>query len=322
MPTLAQRTARAAQNTLNNARQLTQSFDNYQALAGDANRENLVIDYRRGDVVWTTNQYDNSEGSEAIQSLPYIHLIEYEQQWAQTLAQITEFFKRAFTGEGTGGSNSLDAYSGMYFGTETKNQYILPFFSEHHHKISQSWNMRKGVADKVKATSWLEIASKHSFPGTGIVYPKSYEGGVEETVVINFELYNTLSRDADGRDVETNWKFINQLIFRNLHAQDNFITQTPPCLYEALIPGIKYIPVCVVSGLEITNIGSLNPVKSLGFSWGQNQDWLIPDGWRVSISLQEIIKESRNTFVRGIQSSDGGVGLNGISSRIKAIRTT
>jgi len=134
------------------------------------------------------------------------------------------------------------------------------------------------------------------------LYPKSYAGATEYAYEVAFHLINTTggSEDITKKNIEKNKQFLEAFIKQNLHVQQNTLTITPPCLYEAYVPGVRWSPVCVVSNLSVTNKGTLNRMPEFG-------NYIIPDAWEVRIQFRELINESRDIYgeaIRGAESID------------------
>lgn len=261
------------------------------------------LDYRDMDIIWTPAHYTPGVASS---TLPFIYLIEYEQNRNQTVNQIKEVFSRI-----AGGDDILDPYNGLYSGMPTGNQYVLPYFSEDHHSISQTWGDADGLLNLFKdAVAAAKALGKLFSPNTTITMPKSWTGKGDGSVTTQFTLFNTCHLDLDP--IKRNKRFIDVLIYRNLHAQSTALTSYPPSLYEVFIPGVKYIPVGVITALEVKNLGTLTKYDKYG---------IIPDAWSVSITISELIPESRNLYHEVVKSGGASTigGSRVITSSINAI---
>lgn len=69
-----------------------------------------------------------------------------------------------------------------------------------------------------------------------------------DKVTVNFTLYNTTRMNA----WKDNYKFLYLFTLRNLPFRIDSTTFIPPLLYDVVIPGVKRLPVCYVSNLDIT----------------------------------------------------------------------
>jgi len=250
----------------------------------------MNIDYRNKDIIWTASDYDiEIAGKE----FPYIELIEYSQDASQIKQQVNFWTRRlADAANGIAGN----PYAGLYMGDTTGNEYILPFFTETNHQIGQNWQENQApLGDTAKRmTNAAEAVGKALFPAAGIIYPKSYAGANEYVYDITFYLINTISDVG----IKKNKDFLETFIAQNLHVQENSLAITPPCLYTAFIPGIRWSPVCVVSNLSISNKGTLNRNEITGH--------IVPDAWEVRIQIRELINESRSIYQAGLAGTNSG----------------
>lgn len=69
-----------------------------------------------------------------------------------------------------------------------------------------------------------------------------------DNVTVSFTLYNTTRMNA----WKDNYKFLYLFALRNLPFRIDSTTFIPPLLYDVVIPGVKRLPVCYVSSLDIT----------------------------------------------------------------------
>ena len=258
----------------------------------------MQVDYRNKDIIWTASDYDTSI---AMTEFPYIELIEYKQSASQIRSQY-EYWERRVKNAISGGGNP---YSKLYIGDVTTNEYILPFFTETHHQIGQNWQENQApLGDTIKRlTNAAEAVGKALYPAAGIMYPKSYAGANEYLYDITFYLINTISDEGTRRNKE----FLETFIAQNLHVQENSLAITPPSLYTAFVPGVRWSPVCVVSNLSISNKGTLN----------RNADGhIVPDAWEVRIQLRELINESRMIYQSGMLSKGGNTPREGGTGQV------
>ena len=249
------------------------------------------FDFRGGNdsIIWTTSDYNNEEmGGE----LPYIELTEYVQSASQIKQQINYWAQRG--GELCGGGG-VDSYKGLYIGNKTENTYTLPYFTELHHQIGQNWQENQGaLGDMIKniADKAVNVAKAFS-PAAGILQPKSYAGTNEYFYDIQFHLINTVSDEG----IKKNKTFLETFIKQNLHVQHNPVAITPPCLYTAWVPGVRWSPVCIVSNLSVSNKGTLNVIDG----------YIIPDAWEIRIQFRELINESRAMYNDAIHGPDSEI---------------
>lgn len=253
---------------------------------------------------------------EAEKLIPYVELNEFVQTNSAVLGGIQNFYRLSelvaateniFTGGVSTGLGNIEVYKGLYKGERTPNSYYLPYLTEQHHNIGQNWQETQGPLPlSQQIQSFMVDAAKIRNPSAGIVYPKAYAGTSETGFTISFVLVNTFMGN-DGKTAQRvgqNYNFIRTFISQNLHVQDNVLTITPPCLYQALIPGVRYSPVCVVQSLEILNKGNITPGSAMGLE-GTLAEKNIPDAWEVTIQFKDLINESRAIYNEAIRATLG-----------------
>lgn len=113
----------------------------------------------------------------------------------------------------------------------------------------------KGILDKVSGTLTLvdnviaNLSGEASALDTVSEVAKTFKYDTTgDSVTVNFTLYNTTRMNA----WKDNYKFLYLFTLRNLPFRIDSTTFIPPLLYDVVIPGIKRLPVCYVSNLDIT----------------------------------------------------------------------
>jgi hypothetical protein len=86
------------------------------------------------------------------------------------------------------------------------------------------------------------------------------------------------------------------LIYQNRPNRKSRDLIDPPCLYEVMIPGVKFMPYAYISGLSVQFMGSrrsyyLNVPSLKGTSKILT---IVPDAYMVNITLQGLVAESQN----------------------------
>ena len=112
--------------------------------------------------------------------------------------------------------------------------------------------------------------------------------------MIEFPLYNTM----DIGDTIKNYEFISLFGMQNLKIRTSFLTYIPPKIYsvESTGRGGVYMPAAYVSSYDVRSIGATREIQIGG------NTHLIPEAYKVSITLTELIQESANIM----QGSLGG----------------
>ena len=106
-------------------------------------------------------------------------------------------------------------------------------------------------------------------------------------------------------DIVNNWQFIYLLLYNNKPERVNRNLIEPPPIYEATIPGVKYMPFSYIQNLSITYKGARRTMKiqvpvaisnnTLGPT-NTNVDFetIIPEAYDVSITLAGLVTDSKN----------------------------
>ena len=158
------------------------------------------------------------------------------------------------------------------------------------------FSMLMGAYNVADAASTMGLAV-----GGGLVAseePQSFTGTGSDSIECSFYLYNTQKLT----DIRRNWEFCFLFTYQNLANRKGINLLDPPCLYRALIPGYKQLPICWVSGLSIVNVGATklidittgNPVNS-NIEAGANIK-MIPEAYKITFTLESALKNARNIF--------------------------
>jgi hypothetical protein len=255
-------------------------------------------DFRKqgaGSICWTNTPYT----PEALREIPYIEMVGYQQDASAAMTSIERWYGRALDTLNGKGPILDNPYLGLYSGKKT-NTYVLPFLNEYHHNITQNWAPNDGpLGDTVKGLyDMIEAAGKAFLPAAGIIYPKSYGGSVPANYTFTFNLINT--NTGGGQDTRIhilhNEAFLRQFIEDNLHNMNGSLSVTPPLIYEILIPGVRWSPAAVVSGLTVNNKGTMN--LNIGHRYSSiAENYIFPDAWEVTVSITELINESKDIYI-------------------------
>jgi len=219
----------------------------------------------------------------------------------------------------------LEPYRDLYITDVTGWKYKLPYFDNNQANQGNSFSENGkvgglgelfGIAPAVAefGTAAAEIVSSINSP-TEITYierTKFYNYPTEgEDINIEFPLINTGEVTYD--DVVRNWQFLFLLVYQNRPAKTSRNTVDQPVIYQAEIPGIKFFPFCYMTSINIEFVGSRREM-SLSIPSGitsntsngtagdtvsnqvqfSNVNAIIPDAYRVRLSLKSMTANSRN----------------------------
>ena len=127
----------------------------------------------------------------------------------------------------------------------------------------------------------------------------------EEGDVINivFYLSNTIGVYAGTgvHPIQRNWDFLYKLTFQNLPNRRSINLLDPPCVYDVEVPGFKKFPIAVIDSLKITNEGTTRMVNITNgqieeANSGSGQVKLVPEAYKVSISIRSLLMNTQNLF--------------------------
>jgi hypothetical protein len=207
-------------------------------------------------------------------------------------------------------SDVLAPYEGLYITEDTKFVYKMPYFSDAAHAVLNAFgnedkvltstgigSLASGALNQAeKIIGGLSLAINPMEPGIYIEKPQFYQFAASgEKLRFTFPLINT--GWATFEDVQRNWQLIYMLVYQNRPNRKSRDLIEPPCLYEVMIPGIKYMPYAYVSTLSVNFMGSRRsyyvnvPSANGGTSRIQT---IIPDAYMVTVELTSLIAESRN----------------------------
>jgi len=201
-----------------------------------------------------------------------------------------------------GGSNSvLDPYNGLYIIEPTGWQYNLPYFTNTNNELGNQFGTDMGVVGKmfgindavqgfgdlVESAAGLANLTQ---PGTYIEKAQFYQFQPQgDTINLTFPLFNTMTYN----DVIRNWQLIYLLIYQNRPNRRTRDLIDPAPLYEVSIPGVKYTPYAYISNLSVEFMGARRTMTLSINNVGDIQT-IIPDAYRVSITLQSLVMETKN----------------------------
>jgi hypothetical protein len=258
--------------------------------------------------------------SGSTEEVPNVLVTEYELSWGQTVTNI----QRSMQLIAEEGGKRTDPYYAMYSGKQTGFKYVFPHLikdGQSLRKVSHNWSHKAdttmsgvtqllgGLADGAAGilanagTQFIpgiggmirgaqdallgpQIAT-NVLPGVGAEEVRKYSGTTPLNFTIKFPLYNTI----DTASAYKNYSLVTLLTFQNLKTRTSFMSYIPPKLYrvENTYKGGVFIPVSFISNLDIKSIGTTRVLKEYG-------DVLIPEGYDIEITFQELISQSSNIF--------------------------
>ena len=242
-----------------------------------------------------------------------------------------------------GGFSETDPYYGLYQGKETGNMYYLPYLNPQSMTSNLgSWKGIDGntMAETISKVAGIATLGKTYGPGgeelikemqkLGVPLPTLGEaanvtagfaspGISKETIkaftpkdegdaiTTTFYLFNT----ENVNDLYNNWLFLYTLTYQNLPNRISLSRMDPPCIYTVTVPGFKRFPVAVISSLNVENVGTtrlLNinngKIVSVDEATKNGDVKIIPEAYKVTITIQSLLTNTRNLFYYGYDQTD------------------
>jgi hypothetical protein len=158
----------------------------------------------------------------------------------------------------------LEPYRNLYITKDTGWEFVLPYFENYQGYSGNSFSGDitnpflgllkggvEGIVNAQEALQTLEAPLNYTFQERAKFFNYPTEG---EDITFSFPLINTGSLTYD--DVVRNWQLVFLLLYNNKPARQSKSIVEPPPVYEVRIPGVKFLPFCYVTGMQIEFQGS------------------------------------------------------------------
>lgn len=256
---------------------------------------------------WKNNIANN------VDEVPYVILSEYSLKygiWASNLATLLQQASTIATSQGYS-----DPYGSLYFGKATGFNYALPYLvkpgSSIRGDIKNTWsqldNPTKDMLGALAAPLGLRTPVENAVgriqgaaqtvgnfvtPGYGAEKIWNYSGTAPKSITITFPLYNTF----DEKSALDNFAFVSLIAIQNLKTRTSYLSYIPPKIYtvDSYALGGLFMPVAFVSDLQIHSIGTTRKISEYTST---SDAIIIPEAYKVSITLTELLPESSNIMV-------------------------
>ena len=255
--------------------------------------------------------------------------------------------------------SSLDPYIGLYAIEPTNWAYRMPYFQKENFVQGNAWgDPSKTVAadffnainggGKASGDDSAESSdsdkSESSKPGSSLLdrlrsltratigatggsmiseKPQAYAGpGAEkDTITVKFQLLNTVNY----ADIKKNWEFCYLFSYQNLPNRKGINLLDPPCLYKVTIPGYRQFPMCMVTSLKISNLGSVRLIDIVADTLATESNRgpnikLIPEAYEIEIVFKHAFYSSRNLFAFA-ENPDGVVSVTTTPAKVDDAKT-
>lgn len=256
--------------------------------------------------------------------------------------------------------SSLDPYIGLYAIEPTNWAYRMPYFNKDNFNQSNEWGIpgKQVMSDLEKAFSGggkaseeggdessdtdesksdktgsglslmsrLAAFSKAAIGATGGAMiketPLAYSGPKDrDSITVKFQLLNTVNY----ADIKKNWEFCYLFSYQNLPNRKGINLLDPPCLYKVTIPGYRKFPMCMVTALKITNLGSVRLIDIVADTLATESNRgpnikLIPEAYDIEITFKHAFNSSRNLFAFA-ENPDGVVSVTTAPTKVDDAKT-
>jgi hypothetical protein len=222
----------------------------------------------------------------------------------------------------------LNPYRLMYMTERTGFQYVLPYFGAEHKSLNNAWGDSQPGGSETFGEGAMDLLDKAVSsvgnimqvrnilePGKYVEKPQFYNSyaGNKKSYSVSFPLSNT----GSYRDVLKNWQLVYLLVYQNSMNRISRTLVAPPVIYEAEIPGVWYSPYAYISNLSIQYQGarrrmqievprapSTAAMSSPGETGPVMLDTIVPDGYQVTLTVNDLHPESQNFLHHLIAKKD------------------
>lgn len=249
---------------------------------------------------WTLSNVDVSE-------VPYIELIEYTYNDTQLKLAFNNFIEN-FTGtakniaqvvSSPAQTDSMAMYQSLYPKDKpTGFTYKFPYFNKTGFELaSPDWQQIEGMGDKLNSfigsisetaakianlageAAKMAVAAQNQSVGA-VDRPKIFMSHADRSIAISFILLNTIGPE----DWQTNKALGYLLMNQNLFNKKDYVTGSPPVIYEVHIPGQYYCYAAAMTNIRMDHLGNQRLLDGN----------IVPDAYQFELTLTELVKPSRN----------------------------
>ncbi len=209
--------------------------------------------------------------------------------------------------------NELGPYGGLYITKPTDFKYKLPYFTREMARKSMYWSegfsgqsplfsdLIKGGTEFVAAHSaGIPALGSYAEPGIYIERSKFFQPTAgDDDIRFSFPLLNTVNQES----IQKNFNLIWLLCFQNSCIRASKTSITPPCIYRALIPGVKYMIFCYMSNISIQYLGTRRRVEIIHPATGSSLDTIIPEAYNITINISNLTTDSGNLMLSSLTNN-------------------
>ncbi len=223
---------------------------------------------------------------------------------------------RNFTNtEDTSTTNELlRPYHNLYITRPTDFTYKFPYFSNRHTSKNSSWDANySGAGPNIVTNLVKESVEFVASYGTGIpIFGSIAEPGLyiergkyyqplqgSESISVSFPLLNTLNKES----LQKNFNLLWLIVFQNSSMRKNKTEIQPPCMYELLIPGVKYMKYSYIQNITIDYLGTRRKIQLTNPGTGKLVDTIVPEAYNVTLDFVSLTTDSGNFMLQSLNNT-------------------
>lgn len=206
--------------------------------------------------------------------------------------------------EGLLANEHLKPYLGLYFLRATGFKYKMPFFTNNMASKNATWSSQYpgnvvGFTEMIQQSQNFIASYGSGFPIFGpLIEPGIYVERSkyynptpgEDSITFSFPLLNTISEGSIQRNFDLLWLLCFQTSSYRRNKTDIF----PPCIYRALIPGVRFMLYCSISNISIEHLGVRRRIRIVHPATKRAVDAIIPEAYKVTLNIDSLTTDSGN----------------------------
>lgn len=210
-------------------------------------------------------------------------------------------------------SKNLKPYIGLYFLKATGFKYKMPFFTNVMASKNANWTqqypgnstiftsmIQEGQNLVASYGSGMPIAGPLVEPGIYIEKSQFFDPQPgTDPINFSFPLLNTISEDSIQRNFDLLWL----LCFQTSSYRRNKTDVFPPCIYRALVPGVRFMLYCSISNIMIEHLGVRRRVEIVHPATKRNVEAIIPEAYNVTLNINSLTTDSGNFMLESIRDT-------------------
>ena len=203
----------------------------------------------------------------------------------------------------------LSPYNGLYYTKKTDFEYKFPYFTNSMVERSASWTrefpgdspitelIKSGENFVAEYGSGVPMLGSYAEPGIFIERSKYFAPRPgDDSIQFNFPLLNTLNPDS----IQKNFNLIWLLCFQNSSIRRDKVSAYPPCIYRALIPGVRFMLHCNIDNISIEYLGTRRRIPIIHPASSSRVEVIIPEAYNISFSINNLTAESGNLMLKSL----------------------